>query len=168
MTIDIDLTRLALQEERLQLDAFNPATAWELGTRIKVLCEAMQVAVAIEVRIAKETVFFYAMPGTSPSHADWVRRKRNAVELLHTSSYALGLRLAQEGTSLEAKQGLALRDYATHGGSFPVRVRGAGVVGTVTVSGIPQREDHGLVVQALAALCGVPLAEIALDELSRP
>jgi uncharacterized protein (UPF0303 family) len=122
----------------------------------------MQVAVTIEVRIAKETVFLYAMPGTTPGNADWVRRKRNSVELLHKSSYALGLRLAQEGTSLEAKQGLALRDYATHGGSFPVRVRGVGVMGTVTVSGIPQREDHDLVVQALAELCGVPLAEVSL------
>jgi uncharacterized protein (UPF0303 family) len=33
----------------------------------------------------------------------------------------------------------------------------------VTVSGIPQREDHGMVVKALAELCGVPLAEVALD-----
>ena len=163
MTLETDLTRLALQEQRLQLDAFGPATAWELGTRIKALCEARSAAVAIEVRLSKETVFFYAMPGTTPSNADWARRKRNAVELLHTSSYAVGLKLQHEGTSLEAKQGLALRDYASHGGSFPIRVRGVGVVGTVTVSGVPQREDHGLVVQVLAELCGVPLAEIALD-----
>jgi len=163
MTTAKDLERLAIQEQRLQFDAFNLATAWELGTKIKGLCDAAGVALTIEVRLAKETVFFCAMPGTGPVNADWARRKRNAVELLHTSSYALGLKLEQEKSSLEAKQGLPLRDFATHGGSFPIRVRGVGVVGAVTVSGIPQREDHAMVVQALAALCGVPLADVALD-----
>jgi uncharacterized protein (UPF0303 family) len=163
MTLTTDLERLALQEQRLQLDAFDQAAAWTLGTRIKGLCEAAGVALAIEIRIAKETVFFYAMPGTGPSNADWARRKRNSVELLHTSTYMLNLKLEKEGSSLEAKQGLPLRDYATHGGSFPIRVRGVGCVGVVTVSGIPQRDDHGMVVQALAELCGVPLAEVALD-----
>jgi uncharacterized protein (UPF0303 family) len=163
MTLASDLERLALQEQRLQFDAFNQATAWTLGSKIKTLCEDAGVALAIEIRIAKDTVFYCAMPGTGPTNADWARRKRNAVELLHTSSYAVGLKLEQEKTSLEAKQGLPLRDYATHGGSFPIRVRGVGVVGVVTVSGIPQREDHGMVVKALAELCGVPLAEVALD-----
>jgi uncharacterized protein (UPF0303 family) len=163
MTLATDLERLALQEQRLQFDAFDQATAWALGSKIKTLCEALGEALAIEIRIAKDTVFYYAMPGTGPTNADWARRKRNVVELLHTCSYAVGLKLEQEGSSLEAKQGLPLRDFTPHGGSFPIRVRGAGCIGVVTVSGIPQREDHGMVVKALAELCGVPLAEVALD-----
>ena len=163
MTLATDLERLALQEQRLQFDAFDQTTAWTLGTQIKAQCEAASVALAIEIRLGKETVFYYAMPGTGPTNADWARRKRNVVELLHTSSYAVGLKLEQENSTLEAKQGLALRDYTPHGGGFPLRVRGVGVVGVVTVSGIPQREDHAMVVKALAALSGVPLAEVALD-----
>lgn len=163
MTIDTDLARLALQEQLLQFDAFDRNTAWTLGSRIKALSEAAGVAMVIEIRLGKDTVFFYGMPGTGPTHADWARRKRNSVELLHTSSYALNLRLEKEGTTLEAKQGLPLRDYASHGGSVPIRVKGVGVIGVVTVSGIPQREDHGLAIQALAELCGVPLPEVALD-----
>lgn len=163
MTLAADLDRLALQEQRLQLDTFDYATAWTLGSRIKALCEEAGVRLAIEIRIAKDTVFYCAMPGTGPTNADWARRKRNVVELLHTSSYAVGLKLEQEGSSLEAKQGLPLRDFATHGGAFPIRVRGVGCIGVVTVSGIPQREDHGIVVKALAELCGVPLPDVALD-----
>jgi uncharacterized protein (UPF0303 family) len=162
MTHSTDLERLALQEALLQFDTFDQASAWTLGSLLKTRCEEAGVALAIEVRLGKETVFFYSMPGTGPGNADWVRRKRNAVELLHTSSYALHLKLAQEGSSLESKQGLPLRDYATHGGSVPIRVRGVGVVGVVTVSGIPQREDHAMVIRALAELCGVPLEEIEL------
>jgi uncharacterized protein (UPF0303 family) len=41
--------------------------------------------------------------------------------------------------------------YAAHGGSFPIYVRGTGPVATVTVSGLPQKADHDLVVEALAA-----------------
>lgn len=163
MTHTADLERLALQVERLQFEAFDQASAWALGTLIKTHCDAAGLALAIEVRLGKETVFFYSMPGTGPTNADWARRKRNTVEMLHTSSYAMHLKLAQEGISLEAKLGLPLRDYATHGGSVPIRVRGVGVVGVATVSGIPQREDHAMVIRALAELCGVPLEEIELQ-----
>jgi uncharacterized protein (UPF0303 family) len=43
-------------------------------------------------------------------------------------------------------------DFAAHGGSFPIIVRGTGCIGAVTVSGLPQRDDHNLVVEALALL----------------
>jgi len=162
-TLDNDLQRLALQEQVLQLERFDEATAWELGTRIKAICEARSVGVTIEIRRAKETLFFYAMPGTTPNNAEWVRRKRNTVDLLQRSSYSSGLANQKEGSSLPQRTGVSLSDYAEHGGSFPVRVKGVGCVGTVTVSGVPQRQDHAIVVEALAALCGVPLAEVCLD-----
>ena len=163
MSLDQDIERLAAQEQRLQLDRFDNAAAWELGTKVKAIAEARGVTLAIEVRLARETVFFCSMPGATPSNADWVRRKRTAVELLHRSSYAIGRSLEKEGTTLEKKSGLPERDYATHGGCFPIRVRGVGCIGTVTVSGVPQREDHAIVVEALASLAGVPLAGVALD-----
>jgi uncharacterized protein (UPF0303 family) len=161
--LEQDLQRLALQEQVLQLDRFDEGTAWELGTSIKALCEARQVAVTIEVRRAKETLFFYAMQGVVPNNAEWVRRKRNVVELMHRSSYASGLANQKDGSSLSLKTGVPLNDYAEHGGSFPIRVKGVGCIGVATVSGVPQREDHAIVVEALAALCGVPLADVALD-----
>ena len=165
ISIDHDLERLAYQEQALQLDTFNETTAWTLGTRIKALCEERKVAVTIEIRRAGQTLFFHAMSGTTPNNAEWVRRKRNAVELFNRSSYALGLAYAKEGTTPDQKQGLATLDYAIHGGGFPIRVKSVGCIGCVTVSGVPQREDHAIVVEALAELCQVPLASVALDPL---
>jgi len=161
-SITQDLARIALQEQTLVLNEFTEATAWDLGSRIKALCEARKVAVTIEVRRGKETLFFYAMPGTTPNNTDWVRRKRNVVELLHKSSYAAGLTNQRDNTSIEQRMGVPTCDYATHGGSFPIRVKGAGCIGTVTVLGVPQREDHGIVVEALAQMCGVALEAVAL------
>jgi len=42
-------------------------------------------------------------------------------------------------------------------------VRGVGLVGAITVSGLPQRDDHALIVAVLAERLGLPLAELALD-----
>jgi uncharacterized protein (UPF0303 family) len=158
---EADLATIAEQEELLQFNAFDPTVAWLLGESIKKHCETRNLAVAIEIRLCRETVFFYAMAGTSPNNADWARRKRNTTELQQRSSYAVGLAL-QEGETLESQSGLPMRDYAHHGGSVPIRVRGVGFVGAATISGLPQREDHGIVVQAMAALIGVDLASCRL------
>src|SRR5258706_4850506 len=89
MNIDDDIARIAEQERRLRFASFNEDTAWELGSRLRQLAVERGVAVAIEVRLARETVFFCAMPGTSAANADWARRKRNTAELLSRSSYGV-------------------------------------------------------------------------------
>ena len=103
------------------------------------------------------------MSGTAPANADWARRKRNVVELLHRPSYAVGLEAARDGRSVLAEMGRSESDYASHGGAFPIVVDGVGPVGVVTVSGLPQRADHELVVNALAERSGVDLDTIRLD-----
>jgi uncharacterized protein (UPF0303 family) len=157
-----DLARLAEQERRLQLPGLDADLAWSIGLQLRDAARARGASVTIEIRIGEQTVFFHAMPGTAPANADWARRKRNTSELLDRSSYRVGRQLLLDATTLEARMGLATRDYASHGGSVPLRVAGTRL-GTVTVSGLPQREDHELVVSLLAPLAGVPLAEIALD-----
>jgi uncharacterized protein (UPF0303 family) len=54
-----------------------------------------------------------------------------------------------KNVTLHERYGLPVADYAADGGSFPLHVEGAGVVGSVTVSGLPQRADHDLVVEAV-------------------
>jgi uncharacterized protein (UPF0303 family) len=152
-----DLAIIAKQEELLQFNAFDNVTAWQLGESIKKHCESRNLAVTIEIRHCRETVFFYAMPGTSPNNSDWARRKRNTTELQQRSSYAVGLAL-NVGETLETQSGLPLRDFAHHGGSVPIRVKGVGFVGAATISGLPQREDHSIVVLAMADFIGVTLA----------
>lgn len=122
----------------------------------------MDAAVTIEIRLGGETVFLHAMRGTSPANADWARRKRNVVELLHQPSYAVGLVAARDGESVLEVMGLPDRDVASHGGSFPIVVDGVGCVGVVTVSGLPQRDDHELVVEALADLGAIDLGDVRL------
>ena len=63
--------------------------------------------------------------------------------------------MERDGETMEGRHGLALADYAAHGGGFPVWVKGVGCVGSIIVSGMPQRDDHNLVVAAMAKVLGV-------------
>ena len=163
MTLENDIERLVLQEERLRLPRFDKATAWQLGCLLKTEAETRHLPLVIEIWLGSEMVFLHAMDGSTPLNADWARRKRNTVNLMQRSSYAMGRANLIKDQTLESSLGLLTRDYADHGGGFPIRVAGVGgCVGTVTVSGAPQRDDHNLVVAVLANLCGVPLAEVAL------
>lgn len=163
MDLREDLRRIALQEQTLRFDEFTRETAWELGVRLKVACETRNAPASIEVRLARDTVFFYSMPGTSAVNAEWARRKRNVVELLEQSSYGVGLALERDGQTLEDPSGLPLRDYAAHGGSFPIFLKSGAFAGAVTISGLPQREDHAVVVEVLAGFCEVGLQGLALE-----
>jgi uncharacterized protein (UPF0303 family) len=159
-----DLERIALQEQRLQFERFDATIAWMLGVCLKEAAESRGVAVAIDIQLHGQPLFFYAMPGTTPDNVDWIRRKRNVVQRFQRSSYAVGLQLQQQQTTLEKKIGVDPRDYAPHGGCFPLNLIGTGCIGTITVSGLPQRRDHELVVEVLAELLGQPLDELALAE----
>ena len=164
MTLEQDLERIRLQEERLQFEQFDAETAWTLGSRLRALAEARHAPVVIDIQLNTYPQFFSALPGSAPDNVDWIRRKRNVVLTFLRSSYAVGLELKRDGDSLEASRGVSTRDYAPHGGCFPIVVKGAGCIGTIGVSGLPGREDHGLIVEGLAAQLGVPLGEVALGE----
>jgi uncharacterized protein (UPF0303 family) len=155
---DIDLEQelktIALQEDKLQFERFDATTAFDIGTRIKEIAEKHNVAVTIDVQLHGWPLFYFAMPGTTPNNADWIRRKRNLVMRFHKSSYAIGLQLKQQKTTLAERYGVNPGDYVAAGGGFPIKLHGTGCVGTITVSGLSQKEDHQLVAEALADFLG--------------
>lgn len=168
MPLDSDLERLLLQEDRLQFTQFNATIAWEFGTRLRTAAEARVAPVAIDIHVNGSPLFFTALAGATPDNLDWIRRKRNVVLRFQRSSYAIGMLLQKQHTTLEASRGVDRRDYATHGGSFPIVLQGTGCIGAITVSGLPQREDHMLIVEVLAAFLGQPLQEFALSNDEEP
>lgn len=149
MNLEQELQQVENQEATLIFPAFDASIAWDLGVAIREKAFSRRSAVTIDIRRGEDILFFYAMPGTAPANADWARRKRNVVELLRRSSYAVGLDCLIKGESIEEQMGLPKRDFACHGGCFPIRVARAGHIGTITVSGLPQREDHYLIVEVI-------------------
>lgn len=163
MTIEQEIERISQQEKRLLFRSFDASTAWAVGSRIRAVAESRNLAIAIDIQVNGHTLFFTAMPGATPDNADWIRRKRNVVLRFHRSSYAIGLQLRKEQKTLAETIGVNARDYAPHGGCFPIKLHGTGCIGTITVSGLPQRADHELIVEVLAEFLEQPIQELALE-----
>jgi uncharacterized protein (UPF0303 family) len=163
--IEDDIAAIVRQEATLTFRGFTPAIAWQIGTALRDLAIARGYAIVIDVRrfgAPHQQLFYCALAGTTPDNQRWVARKVATVARFHKSSYHVGRLLAQSGLSFNAQYNLPEADYAAHGGCFPIVVDDAGIVGSVTVSGLPQREDHNLVVEALALVTGRDAAALAL------
>jgi uncharacterized protein (UPF0303 family) len=145
----MEIALLESQENALLFEEFTEDTALALGLKLAELGRGLPIV--INIRTPDRTLFHLALAGSKPLNDHWARRKSNTTLLFQESSLLVGTRLRAKPETLE-RHGCDAADYADAGGSFPIRVRGAGVVAAVTVSGLPQREDHALAVRALSAL----------------
>ena len=146
-----DLEELEREERELQLDRFTNADALELGLLLVEAAQADGAAVTIAVERGEQLLFHHALEGTSADNDAWIARKNRVVRRFGHSTLLLRTRAEAQGRTFEEQMLLDPREFAAHGGAFPLRVRGVGVVGTVTVSGLPQVDDHRLVVRVLRA-----------------
>ncbi|MFJ3595783.1 heme-degrading domain-containing protein [Streptomyces sp. NPDC090126] len=150
------LSELIAQERRLTLPRFSHDDALALGSLLVELARERHAPVAIDIRRGAQQLFHAALPGSSADNDAWIDRKRKVVERYGESSYLVGTRFRARGTTFEESSRLDPDTYAAHGGSFPIAVKGAGVIGSVTVSGLPQAEDHAMVVEALERFAATP------------
>ena len=145
------LEELERQEAALVLSEFTPDTAWELGSALYRAAKAQAAPVVIDIRSSDRTYFHAALPGSVPDNDDWARRKGAVVLKKHRSSLAVGLELDTAGDTVGTHLGMEPRDFAAHGGGFPVRVANVGVVAAIVVSGLASEDDHALIVEVLKA-----------------
>ncbi|MFH8575855.1 heme-degrading domain-containing protein [Streptomyces zaomyceticus] len=149
---DREVSELETQEARLVLPRFTYEDAWTLGTLLVGMARERRAPVAIDIRRGPQQLFHCALPGSSADNDAWIDRKRRVVERYGVSSFLVGARFRAKGTTFEESSRLDPDRYAAHGGAFPLAVEGVGVIGSVTVSGLPQAEDHAMVVEALERL----------------
>jgi uncharacterized protein (UPF0303 family) len=149
MSLETDIVQIARQEEVLRFAQFSEADAWALGSLMREEAAARGLPLVIDIRIGNRPMFYTALPGSSPDNVEWVRRKVNSVLRFQKSSYRVGREFALKGTPFDVTRGIDPANHVAAGGGFPIHLTGTGVVGAVTVSGIPQRQDHGFVVEML-------------------
>lgn len=146
-TVSLDTIRR--QEQALQFSSFDNDTALAIGNRIVEMAKADKVAVTVDITVNRNPLFFHAMAGTSPNNVDWIRRKSNLVNRTGHASFFVHTEAVNAGRDYDNLPTFDTRDYAAHGGSFPIVVKGTGQVGTITVSGLAGVDDHAMVVRAL-------------------
>jgi uncharacterized protein (UPF0303 family) len=141
--------QLLEEEQELQFDKFNEETAWQIGSQLVQRSLSKGLAVTIDITRGNHQLFHVSLPGTSADNDEWIKRKVRLVYRFGHSSFYMGQLLKSKGKSIEQIYLISETEYAPHGGCFPVIVKGTGMVGTITVSGLPQEEDHRLVVEAI-------------------
>ena len=147
--MDEILEQLLLEEKQLQFVSFNEDTAWEIGCWVVEYATRNELPITVDIQRGEHQLFHASRPGTSADNDEWVKRKVRLVNRTGHSSFYIGQLLKSEGKSIEEMLLLPEGKFAPHGGCFPIIIKGTGAIGTITVSGLPQEEDHKVVVQAI-------------------
>lgn len=145
------LDRIAAEERELVFSRFSNEMGIAIGLELLARGRQRGLAIAVDVTRHGQCLFHAGLPGTSPDNDDWIRRKRLVVDRFGHSSLYIGTKLKIEGRTLEDAFILPPHSYAAHGGCVPILIRDTGPIGSVTVSGLPQIDDHNLVVEVLRA-----------------
>jgi uncharacterized protein (UPF0303 family) len=162
MAVADDIALIEKQEATLVFSAFDEAIAFKVGSAIRDRALSENLPIIVDIRSFDRPLFYAAMPGSNASNPDWARRKINVVRRFLKSTYRMVLEQQRPDRSFKPGEGLDISDYVLAGGGFPVTVKGTGVVGVIAVSGLPERDDHGVVVHAVCEHLGFDPHELAL------
>lgn len=143
------LNELDEQEKNLQFESFTHEDAATLGLIVYEMAKTENLAITIDIMKAGQQVFHLAMPNTSPDNDEWIKRKVKLVNRVQKSSYKISTQLRANNQSLEEMLELSHFEYAAHGGCVPIVVKNVGMVGTLTVSGLEQSQDHAVAIRAM-------------------
>ena len=159
------IAQIIRQEQALIFTGFDESAAFALGSRIRDIAVKEKLAIAIDISLWDRRLFFAASEGSKADNGEWLRRKFNVVRRFQAPTYRLVLEQKREDRMFAPYRALDANDYALAGGGFPIRVTGIGVVGAVGVSGLAERDDHNLVVRAIAEHLGQDAVALALPSV---
>lgn len=151
MASNPDLDRLIQRENDLILSRFDEDDAWWLGCHLRDAGRGQNAPIAIDISVGPTTRFTALLPGATADNLGWIKRKVAIAWRYQQSSYRMNQKFAA-GENMFERFGLDHATYAAAGGAVPIRVAGVGMVGVVAVSGLPQLDDHKMVLDALDAL----------------
>lgn len=142
------IDKLQSEMDELQFTHFTSSDALTIGQLLIKNCPK-DSGITIDITKNRQQIFHYSFDNTSPDNDEWVRRKTNLVYRVFKSSYLIGQELKMNGSTIEESYLISESEFAPHGGCFPIIIKNVGVIGTVTVSGLAQEDDHQLVVDTL-------------------
>jgi len=144
------------EEARLILPHFSSKDAFLIGSKVAEKAIAENLPIAIDIYAYGKTLFHFNSDLATPDNDNWLRRKRNTVLHFQHSSKYLFLKVKGDQDQIETKYGLSKLDHARIHGGFPLRVKDAGMIGTICVSGLKPEEDHDLIIDTLHAYYNIP------------
>ena len=146
-----EIADLEALELSLEFDSFDLNDAWRVGSAAADIILEAGYSLSVQIVLGGRIVFKAAFNGVSQDTEPWLTGKAAAALLFESSTYRVRLRKDADPSVIA---GLDEDTYRTHGGSVPIRVRGRGIVGTITVSGEPDTVDHAVAIGALSRALG--------------
>lgn len=150
------LKQLVNEEKELQFREFTNETALEIGLKLIERAKEENKRIAVDITRFGHQLFHYSFTGTTPENDQWIIRKNRVVNRFGKSSLHLGTILRRDNTTIEERYHISSSEYAAIGGAFPIIIKNTGVIGTITVSGLPKNEDHELVAAVIKEQLGLP------------
>jgi uncharacterized protein (UPF0303 family) len=160
-----DIRLVIEQEQALIFPEFDEAIAFKIGAALRDAALAGGYGIVADVRTWDRPLFYMALPGTTGDNPNWVRRKANLVRTVMKSSYRVVLEKSWTEEYFPPRRGLDNMEVVLAGGSFPIRVKGAGMIGAITASGLHERDDHRVVVDAICDHLGLDKKAFTLPPL---
>lgn len=157
--MSVDLYAISLEQlealEDITIPTFNADVAWKIGNQARSIAVEKYASkgVVIDISLASGQVLFHTTTSTKSATSDndeWAKRKSKSVIRFGKSSFYVGSKLRQKKQTIEQVYFISSTEFTTHGGSVPIRVAGNdSVIGTLTISGLAQEEDHLLALEVL-------------------
>lgn len=148
-----DLQTISQIDNSLVFPTFTTADAWTLGSLLRTRLSTFASPTVVSITLANNTPLFYTAvkPGVTPDNSVWVARKSATVLRFGVSTWYMHNKFQGDEKAFADKYMLQdkAKEFAIHGGGFPVRVKGVeGVVAVIVVSGLKQQQDHQVIIQS--------------------
>ena len=135
--------------DKIELDNFSNRMALDMGLKIIALAKSRNQQIAVEICRLNHSIFLYVDDKLPVDKHNWLRRKANVAKQFEESSLNVKNDLELGKMTLEKTFGLDEKDFLAKGGSIPIFVKNAGMIATITVSGLHDEEDHKIIIEAL-------------------
>lgn len=149
VALETKVANLNNEVSQLVFNQFTLDDAWVLGSSAVKIGQERKLPITVQIRRGEQLVFHAALDGTTADNDTWVERKARSVRRFQVASYPLGLSHKAKGSDFNSDTGLDFNQYVAHGGCIPIMVKNVGLVGTLTISGLPSEDDHTLAVQLI-------------------
>jgi uncharacterized protein (UPF0303 family) len=146
------LEDLTEEQKRIELPGFDYDFVWALGNTLYRRARQDGLPVAIEIRHGQDLVFAMLAPGATIDNFEWARRKCAVVHRFHRSSLYIKLESQGKGYDFNTRFRLPPEDFAAGGGGVPLILKDGPFIGSVGVSGLPDIDDHRLIIDCMREL----------------
>lgn len=135
--------------KKIELEKFDNKIGLEMGLAIIDLAKKRNQQIGVEICRLNHTIFLFLDDKLPADKHNWLRRKANIAKQFEVSSLSVKNDLINGNMTLDKTFGLDEKDFIAKGGSIPIFVKNAGMIATITVSGLHDDEDHKIIIDAL-------------------